>query len=162
MWLIKIRLYKQRTSSSSKFLISYSRVKFGGQRRNFPLSSETREICDFERSQRTKASEVSRTYNVCNNLKLPHEFSVYHSCHSSTLLPYRGCRTSISYVAPTDRYVISLSVGTSIVKSISLVIRRMRVRSGLGLRNCFSFCPQFIQITTIVPLGNYFHLTSRL
>ena len=61
----------------------------------------------------------------------------------------------------TNRLFHYLDVGTSIVKSVSLVVR-IRVRSGLELRNCFSLCPQFIQITTIVRPRHYFHLTSRL
>ena len=109
MRLIKNILYKQRISFSSKIPISYLGGKFGRQRRNFSLASAVREICDFGSPQRTKESEVSRTYNVCNNVKLPHERSVRHSCHSLTLLPYRGCRTSNTYVAPTDRQIISPS-----------------------------------------------------
>ena len=68
-----------------------------------------REICDFEHPQRNKESEVSRAYNVCNNVKLPHEHSVWHSCHSLNLLPYCGCRTSSTYFSPTDRQIASPS-----------------------------------------------------
>ena len=95
MRLIKNRLYKQRISSFSKFPISYSRGKFGRQRRNFPLASAMRENSDFERPQRTKESEVSREYNTCNNVKLPHEFSAQHSCHSLTHYLLSGCLLSI-------------------------------------------------------------------
>ena len=46
----------------------------------------------------------------------------------------------------TDRLSHHLSVGTSIVKCVSPVVKRMRVRSGLGLRNFFSMstvCPYY-------------------
>ena len=141
MWLIKNKLYKQKLSFSSKFPISYSRGKFGRQRRNFPLAPTLREICDFERPQRTKESEVRGHISSPITSNFHMNFLYYiHVTHEHYYHIVAAVQAFHMLHRLTDILSHYLSVGTSIVKSVSPVVRRMWVPSGLLLKTCFSLC----------------------